>query len=272
MAKWASASMIRIQSIWWTTITNSAQEQIKMCLCKTCLAFTIKTTNRSRPHSSMSTLNPLSKHSPIQQTKVTATRMVVDSSKYRHLCSSISHLRCHSSSCRLPNRCLSLTCLVHQGSSTRNHGLKNWTKRISTSSTSNRTNYLTSISTGTRSSCLDSSASKQQQTLVIMEVYSLLSQFSASQWALRKENSRNWTFQNSRRRVKLGNRKENHIQTSKFLSKRESRSKCQRIPEQETITLKIKHPKPLVWKDNPSKWIHPLDLASNWPKHNHQCS
>lgn len=274
MAKWASASMIPTQSIWSTIIINSARDQIRMCQCKTSLASTIKICNNNRAHSSMLMQNPLLKHNIIQQTKVTATHMVVANSMCRvHLCSSISHLKGHSSSCRIPSRSPHSIFLAHQDRHTSSHGAKNWTRRTCTSSTSNRKNYLTSISTGTRSSCLPTSASKQRRTLVKMEAYSLHNQYSAFQWAPRRANSRSWTSLSLRRRAKLENQNGNHIRTSKFLSKRESLSTSQWTPEQETATLKIKWPKHLVRKLNPSsKWAHPLALASKMPRPNHRCS
>jgi len=180
MAKWASASMIPIQSIWSTIrrviiiIINSARDQTRTCQCKISLAFTIKICSKSRQwlaRSSTSTPNHLLKHNIIQQIKVTATHMVEANKMCRaHLCSSISLLKEHSSSCRPPSRSLHSISQVHQGHHTSSHGAKNWMRRTCTSSTSNRKNYLTSTSTGTRSSYLpvevvDTSASKQPQTL-----------------------------------------------------------------------------------------------------------
>ena len=191
MARWASASMIPTQSIWSTIINNSAQDQIRMRQCRTSLAFTIRTCSNNRAHSSISMQNPLSKHNIIQQTKVIATHTVVANSMCRvHLCSSISHLKGHSSSCRLLSRSPHLIFLVHQDHHTSSLDAKNWTRRICTSSTSNRKNYLTSTSTGTRSSCLPTSVSRQRRTLVEMVVYWLHNQYSASQWAPRRAKSR----------------------------------------------------------------------------------
>ena len=177
MAKWASASMIPIQSIWSTIIINSARDQTRTCQCNISLAFTIKICSTSRAHSSILTRNPLLKRNSIQQTKVTATHMVVANNMCRvHLSSSISLLRGHFSSCRPPSRSLHSISQAHQGHHTSSHGAKNWMRRTCTSSISSRKNYLTSTSTGTRSSYLpvevvDTSASKQPQTLGKMGAY-----------------------------------------------------------------------------------------------------
>lgn len=199
MAKWASALMIPIQSIWSTIIINSARDQTRTCQCKISLAFTIKMCSKSRQWlalSSISMPNRLSKHNIIQQTKATATHMVEANSMCKvHLCSSISLPKEHSSSCRPPSRSLHSISQAHQGHHTSSHAAKNWMRRTCTSSISNRKNYLTSISTGTRSSYLPVevvgiSASKQQQTLAKMEACWLHNQCSASQWAPRRANSR----------------------------------------------------------------------------------
>lgn len=188
IAKWASALMIRIQSIWSTIIINSARGQTKTCQCRISLAFTIRRCSKSQQwlikiiiitiaHSCISTPNRLLKHNKIQQIKVIATHMVEANNMCRvRLCSSISLHEEHSSSCRPPSRSPHSIFQVHQAHHTSSHGAKNWMRRTYTSSTSNRKNYLTSISTGTRSSYLpvgvvDTSASKQPQTLAKMEAY-----------------------------------------------------------------------------------------------------
>ena len=205
-----------------------------------------------------------------------------------HLCSSTSLLKehnynkIHSSSCRPPSRSLHSIFQVHQDHhqsiiNTSSHAAKNWMRRTCTSSTSNRKNYLTSISTGTRSSCLrvevvGTSASKRPRTPGRMEACWLHNQCSASRWAPRRANSRSWTSQSSRRRTKSGNLNRNRI-TSTFLSKKESLRMCQSIPELVTAILKTKFHRHLARKPCLSnKWAHPSALASKMPRPNHRCS